>query len=176
MGLATLLMAVLAWLLESWPGWKLLPVHEFLRLDELGSIWTLIGIEFGVFFGIVMLMVTSFESKTVSFQSQIELIRSFRLNIVDCVFLSLCAGLGEEFLFRIAVQHWLTPLPTAVLFVAIHGYIHPRDWDVTKYGLLVLAFIIALSYAVNTQGIWFCVAAHASYDLVLFVYWGRRNS
>lgn len=169
MGLLTLLMAPLAWILQGMPA-----LPGFFRFEELLSAWTLIGIEFGLLFGAIMLIATSVESAKVSFRHQIQLIRSFRLNFLDCVFLSLCAGFGEEFLFRIALQEWLHPLPAAVVFVAIHGYIHLRDWEVTKYGLLVLAFIVVLSYAVNVQGIWFCIAAHASYDFLLFWYWSRR--
>lgn len=169
MGLLTLLMAPLAWLVQGMPA-----LPGFFRLGELTSTWTLIGIEFGLLFGAIMLIATSVESAKVSFRHQIQLIRSFRLSFFDCLFLSLCAGLGEEFLFRIALQEWLHPLLAAVVFVAIHGYIHPRDWDVTKYGLLVLVFIVVLSYAVSVQGIWFCIAAHASYDFLLFYYWSRK--
>jgi uncharacterized protein len=169
MGLLTLLMVPLAWLLQGMPS-----PPAFFRFDELLSVWTLIGIEFGLFFGAIMLLATSVESAKVSFRHQIQLIRSFRLHFLDCVFLSLCAGLGEEFLFRIALQEWLHPLLAAILFVAIHGYIHPTEWEVTKYGLLVLVFIVILSYAVNVQGIWFCIAAHASYDFLLFRYWSTN--
>lgn len=171
MGVLTLLMVPLAWVLQGLP-----PLHDFFRFGELHSGWTLIGIEFGLLFGAIMLLATSAESAKVSFKHQIQLIRSFRLSIIDCLFLSLCAGLGEEFLFRIALQEWVHPLLAAVIFVAIHGYIDPRDWDVSKYGLLILCFIIALSYAVSVQGIWFCIAAHASYDFVLFFHWSRQRS
>jgi uncharacterized protein len=170
MGLVTLLMVPLAWLLQQMP-----PLPEFFRFDELFSAWTLIGIEFGLLFGAIMLIATSAESAKISFRHQIQLIRSFRLNFVDCIFLSLCAGIGEEFLFRVALQEWLHPLLAAVVFVAIHGYIHPKDWEVTKYGLLVLVFIVILSYAINVQGVWFCIAAHAAYDFLLFWYWSRKH-
>lgn len=171
MGLLTLIMVPLAWLLQGMP-----PLNDFFRTNTFFSGWTLIGIEFGLLFGAVMLVATSAESAKVSFRHQIQLIRSFRLSILDCLFLSLCAGLGEEFLFRIALQEWVHPLLASLIFVAIHGYINPRDWEVTKYGLLILCFIIALSYAVYEQGIWFCIAAHAAYDFVLFFHWSRQRS
>ena len=171
MGLLTLLMVPLAWLLQGMP-----PLLEFFRFDELNTAWTLIGIEFGLLFGALMLLATSTESAKISFRHQILLIKSFRLSILDCLFLSLCAGIGEEFLFRIALQEWVPPVLNAILFVAIHGYIHPKDWSVTKYGLLVLVFILVLSFAVYEQGIWFCIAAHAAYDFLLFFHWSRHKS
>ena len=168
LGLITLLMVPLAWLLQGMP-----PVADFFRPDELFVAWTLIGIEFGLLFGTLMLILTATAASKESFGHQIRLIRSFKLTIVDTVFLSLCAGIGEEFLFRVALQEWLHPLLVAVVFVAIHGYINPRDWETTKLGLVLLLFIIALSYAVYEQGLWFCIAAHASYDFLLLIWWSR---
>lgn len=148
---------------------------DFFRLEELFSTWTLIGIEFGLLVGAIMLMVTNSSGER-TFSQQIRLIRSFRLSVIDTIFLSLCAGLGEEFLFRIALQEWFHPLLVSVVFVAIHGYINPRDMNTTRFGLFVLLFIIALGYAVSVQGIWFCIMAHAAYDFILLFYWTRYKS
>ena len=185
MGFATLLMAPLGWLLCGMPE-----ISSFLQLDRVFSVWTGIGIEYGVVFGIFMLIVTNTETARRSFSVQHQLIRSMKLNIFDILFLSLCAGFGEEILFRVAVQQWSindvgeTDGPTkiggrpenfAIAFVAIHGYINPKDLDTTKYGMLVCLFILVLSFAISgEQGLWFCIAAHASYDFVLFYFWGRN--
>lgn len=159
-----------AWLMQGMPDWK-----DFFRLDELFTTWTLIGIEFGLLVGAIMLVATNGMGKQ-TFNQQIRLIRSFRLTVLDTLFLSLCAGLGEEYLFRIALQEWFHPLLVAVFFVAIHGYINPMDMSTTKFGLFVLLFIIALSYAVSVQGLWFCIMAHAAYDFLLLLYWSRYKS
>lgn len=170
MGFATILMAPLGWLLCGMPE-----INGFLQLDRIATIWTGIGIEYGVAFGIFMLIITNTEKARRSFSVQHQLIRSMRLNIVDILFLSLCAGFGEEILFRVAVQQWLHPILATIAFVAIHGYINPMDLETTKYGLLVCLFILVLSYAISgEQGLWFCIAAHASYDFVLFYFWGRN--
>jgi len=183
-------MVPIAWVLQLVVSPSMPPWQEFFRIDELFSTWTLIGIEFGLLFGALMLLITGTDVASQSFGQQIRLIRSFRLTIVDTVFLSLCAGIGEEFLFRGALQdlahywlsgnffpaglqQWLPQLLTSVVFVAIHGYINPRDWDTTKFGLIVLLFIIALSFGVSSQGIWFCIAAHAAYDFLLLIWWSR---
>lgn len=170
LGFATLLMAPLGWLLCGMPE-----ISEFLQLDHITSVWTGIGIEFGIAFGILMLIFTNTETARKSFSMQHQLIKSLRLNLFDILFLSLCAGFGEEILFRIAIQQWLHPVLATIAFVAIHGYINPRDLETTKYGLLVCLFILVLSYAISgEQGLWFCIAAHASYDFVLFYFWGRN--
>lgn len=170
MGFATLLMAPLGWLLCGMP-----PVWNFLQSERIWSTWTAIGVEFGIFTGILMLILTNTETARKSFSVQHQLIKSLRLHVIDILFLSLCAGFGEEILFRIAVQQWLHPILASIAFVAIHGYILPNDWDMTKYGILVCLFITVLSYAVSgEQGLWFCIAAHASYDFVLFHFWGKN--
>jgi uncharacterized protein len=170
MGFATLLMAPLGWFLCGMPE-----IKSFLQVDRIFSVWTGIGIQFGIVFGIFMLIMTNTETARKSFSMQHQLIKSLRLNLIDILFLSLCAGFGEEILFRIAVQQWLPPILASIAFVAIHGYILPNDLETTKYGLLVCLFILVLSYAISgEQGLWFCIAAHASYDFVLFYFWGRN--
>lgn len=175
LGIITLLMLPLSWGILWLFGHKHDPV-AFLRLDELLHVQTLLGLAYGVAFGLLMLWATNTPEAQRSFRRQLQIIRSFRLTVIDCVFLSLCAGIGEEFLFRITLQEWIHPLLNSVIFVAIHGYFDPRDWSVTKYGLLILVFIIGLGYGVGIYGIWSCIIAHAAYDFVLFYAWSRQRS
>ena len=169
MGFLTLLMAPLAWLLCGMPS-----IATFLKWEEIWSVWSGIGIQFGTAFGIFMFAITNNEEARTSFSPQYQLIKSLRLNLFDILFLSLCAGIGEELLFRVAIQQWVHPLIAALGFVAIHGYINPTDWQTTKYGLVITFFIVILSYAITgPQGLWFCVFAHAAYDFVLFYFWSR---
>ena len=98
-----------------------------------------------------------------------NIVRRMRLTVWDCIFLSLCAGIGEELLFRSGVQFYLGPLITSVIFVAIHGYLNPMNWRMSLYGVIVLPFIILLSYGFETEGLWFAISAHFAYDLVLFL-------
>lgn len=103
-----------------------------------------------------------------------KIVRSMNLNLWDCIFISLCAGIGEELLFRSGVQFYLGPIWTSIIFVAIHGYLNPRNWRVSIYGLIVLPFILVISYGFYEFGLWFSIAAHAAYDFVLF--WIISNS
>lgn len=98
-----------------------------------------------------------------------SMVRDMKLTFWDCVFLSICAGVGEELLFRSGVQFYLGPIITSVVFVAIHGYLNPFNWRMSLYGLIVLPFIFLISYGFMEFGLWFAIAAHFSYDLVLFL-------
>lgn len=175
LGIVTLLMLPLSWGILWLFGQKHDPV-AYLRLEELLSWHSLLGLAYGIAFGLLMLWATNTTEARRSFRRQLQIIRSFRLTVIDCIFLSLCAGIGEEFLFRITLQEWIHPLLNSVIFVAIHGYFDPRDWSVTKYGLLILVFIIGLGYGVGAFGIWSCIIAHAAYDFVLFYAWSRQRS
>jgi membrane protease YdiL (CAAX protease family) len=91
------------------------------------------------------------------------------LNVGDAIFLSFCAGFGEELLFRSGMQYYLGIIVTSLIFVAIHGYLNPKNWRYSLYGLLVLPFILLISLGFETFGLWFAIAAHFSYDAVLFI-------
>jgi membrane protease YdiL (CAAX protease family) len=97
-----------------------------------------------------------------------ELIRKSGINLPDAIFLSFCAGLGEELLFRSGVQHYLGIILTSIIFVAVHGYFSLNPPLKSLYGLLVLPFILILGFGFNQWGLWFAVSAHFFYDLVLF--------
>lgn len=168
LGLLTLLMAPLGWILSGIP-----PISDFLQFDNITSVWSLIGVEFGFVFGFFMIVLTNIGSESTSISAQIATIKSLHLTVFELFFLSICAGFGEEILFRLALQEWIHPILAAVFFVAIHGYINPKDWSTTKYGIFVLFFIIVISYALEPLGIWFCIAAHVTYDFVLFYYWSK---
>jgi len=102
--------------------------------------------------------------------SRIEhVVKQMNLSVLDCIFLSICAGVGEELLFRSGFQFYFGPILTSIFFVAIHGYLNPRNWRMSLYGLIVLPFIFLISYGFITYGLWFSIVAHFSYDLVLFL-------
>ena len=67
-----------------------------------------------------------------------------KITRTDALFISFCAGFGEEILFRTGMQHYLGILITSIFFVAIHGYLNPFNWRYSLYGLIVLPFILLL--------------------------------
>ncbi len=88
--------------------------------------------------------------------------------LTDRLFLSVCAGVGEELFFRGALQHWLGVLFTAVLFVAIHGYLDPRDRRMMIYGLFMTAGMMVLGLIADRYGLLAPMIAHTLIDIVLF--------
>ena len=97
-----------------------------------------------------------------------ETLVALKLNFWEGLFLSMCAGIGEELLFRSGIQPLLGPVITSILFIALHGYLNPFNWRFSIYGLIALPFILLISYSVGPFGLWFAIAAHFSYDAVLF--------
>ncbi len=88
--------------------------------------------------------------------------------VSDRLFLSVCAGVGEELFFRGALQHWLGMFITAVFFVAIHGYLDPRDRRMMIYGLYMTASMVVLGWLADQYGLLAPMLAHTLIDIVLF--------
>lgn len=143
-------------------------LSQFIRWDEILKPETILGINLGIVYAFLALLFMGspvFES----LPNRVEhIVRKMRLNIWDAFFLSVCAGVGEELLFRAGIQLILGPWITSVLFVAIHGYLNPTNWRMSLYGLIVLPFIFLISFGYDTFGQWFSIGAHFSYDFVLF--------
>lgn len=144
-------------------------ISELLDLNSFFSIYTINGLIIGILYAllaILLLKSTVFEA----LEDRIEpMIRELNLSYLDMFFLSLCAGIGEELLFRVGVQYYLGPWLCSFIFVAIHGYFNPKSWRKSLYGAIVFPFILLISYGYILFGIWFCIAAHFAYDLLLFI-------
>lgn len=95
------------------------------------------------------------------------LIHNFKLNLWEIVFLSFCAGVGEEFLFRGVIQPYWGIWITAIFFVAIHGYLDPRDKKMMTYGLTMTVIIGLLGYMKIYMGLIAPMMAHFAIDVVL---------
>jgi membrane protease YdiL (CAAX protease family) len=88
--------------------------------------------------------------------------------VSDRLFLSVCAGVGEELFFRGALQFWLGIPLTALLFVAIHGYLDPRDRRMLVYGLFMTVGMMVIGLLANAQGLLAPMLAHTVIDIILF--------
>ena len=144
-------------------------LEQFIQWGEILQPQTILGINLGIVYAFIALI---FMGAPVfdKLPNRVEnLVQNMRLNIWDAIFLSLCAGIGEELLFRAGMQHILGPLITSVIFVAVHGYLNPRNWRMSLYGIIVLPFILLISYGYDHFGQWFSIGAHFSYDLILFL-------
>ena len=147
-------------------GWSL---SDFLAFDDLNSIALGYGIELGIIYAFLATLILAAPIfKQVPLKMD-ELIRSMNLNYLDALFLSVCAGVGEELLFRVGVQYYLGPFFTSILFVAVHGYLNPFNWRMSLYGLVVLPLSFVLGYGYESFGLWFSIAVHFAYDATLFI-------
>lgn len=97
----------------------------------------------------------------------------FRLSFSEVLLISLCAGVGEEMLFRGAIQPLLGIPITSVLFVAIHGYLNPRDWRLSIYGLFMTTGIAWLGYLADSRGLLSAIVGHTIIDVYLLIYLQR---
>lgn len=103
------------------------------------------------------------------------LISSLNLSPFGMLVLSLCAGIGEELFFRAGIQPFLGIWWTAILFVFIHGYLNPRNWRISVYGVVMVMIIAGFGYLFETAGIFAAIIAHAVFDFILFKNVAREN-
>ena len=98
-----------------------------------------------------------------------QLIKESKIQIPDILFLSFAAGVGEEILFRGAIQPFLGIWITAIIFVALHGYLNPSNLRMSIYGILMIVVSAGLGYLFDRYGIISAITAHFFIDVVLFV-------
>jgi membrane protease YdiL (CAAX protease family) len=96
------------------------------------------------------------------------MIASIKMKPADIVFVSFCAGFGEEILFRGAIQPAWGVWITSVVFVALHGYLNPINLKVSIYGLYLLLVIAGIGYMNDYFGLTACDVAHTVIDVYLF--------
>ncbi len=96
-----------------------------------------------------------------------NLISPLRLSPPEIVFISFCAGVGEEILFRGAIQPFFGILLTAVIFVAIHGYLNPSNWRISIYGVFMTIAIVGIGFMTDYFGLLSSIIAHMMIDIIL---------
>ena len=101
------------------------------------------------------------------FKDYSRLLSGFNLNIHEIIFISFCAGFGEEVLFRGAIQQFWGVWVTSIFFVAIHGYLNPKNWKLSIYGIYMTLVIAGIGYGYEYIGIWSAIAAHFAIDVYL---------
>lgn len=141
---------------------------EILQFESFQIIPVGFGLQLGFIYGILALLLMKsriFDDLPMNIE---QVVKRMRLSFLDALLLSLCAGIGEELLFRSGVQFFLDPVTTSIIFIAIHGYLNPLNWRMSIYGLIILPFVLLISYGFEYFGLWFAIAAHFMYDFVLF--------
>lgn len=146
------------------------PLEVMLRSEESLLFQISMGVVVGTILGLMAKQLVSLPFLKPTQGKYARLVQGLKLNHVTVIFVSFCAGFGEELLFRGTLQPLLTIWPTAILFVALHGYLDPRDWRISIYGLFMTLAIALLGYMTEYIGIISACTGHMFIDYVLFQY------
>ncbi len=145
-------------------------LSTILRSESSLTLQLVLGIAIGFIFGFLAKVLISSTLQPHTLRKYAVLVARLKLSNTGIVLLSLCAGVGEELLFRGAIQPLLGVWFTALIFVALHGYLHPKNWRLTIYGVYMTFVIATLGYCADYIGIWTACVAHMVIDIVLFKY------
>jgi membrane protease YdiL (CAAX protease family) len=132
-------------------------------------LWMQLGL--GFVFGIVManagwqIVELPQLKKTKAFFYQI--FHPLKLNALQILLISICAGVGEELFFRGAIQPLLGVWFTAILFVLLHGYLNPFNLPLTVYGVYMTLVIGVMGQFTEHVGIFTAIIAHVVIDYIL---------
>lgn len=97
-----------------------------------------------------------------------KMIISSDIDIQLIFFISFCAGVGEEILFRGVIQPLAGIWITSILFVAIHGYLNPMNWRISIYGVFLTVSIALVGFLSNYLGLTSAIVSHMIIDIILF--------
>jgi len=92
----------------------------------------------------------------------------FNFSLQEILFLSFCAGVGEEIVFRGMIQPWLGILTTSFMFIALHGYMSYSSWPKVIFGLILFAVGTILGVLGEYLGLLSAIVAHIIYDIIAF--------
>ncbi len=96
-----------------------------------------------------------------------RLLSDHKIKLPEIILLSFSAGVGEELLFRAAIQPLLGIWITAFLFIFLHGYLQPKNKPLFMYGLTLFIISAGFGYLMNIFGIAAAISAHFIIDVVL---------
>jgi uncharacterized protein len=96
-----------------------------------------------------------------------RIIANSRFTEFDRIQVSLFAGVGEELLFRGAIQPLIGIWFTSLIFIAIHGYISFRSAGHVLFTLLLFGLSMMLGVLFEVAGLVSAMTAHAVYDYIM---------
>lgn len=143
-------------------GW-----FEYLPGKTAWTIQVAWGIFLGLFWGILAWKLVCIPYLATTRKFFQDIFGPMQLSFGQIIFISFCAGIGEELLFRGAIQPLWGIWITALLFVAIHGYLNPVNLPLSLYGLLMILAIASMGYAAAHTGLLSAVVAHIIIDIIL---------
>lgn len=126
------------------------------------------GVLFGILAGTTAWDIVNSKLINPALNKYKKLIVDLNLKLSTIIFVSMCAGVGEEIMFRGVLQPLLGIWITAILFVAIHGYLNPTDWRLSIYGIYMTLIIAVIGLFTQLFGLTSAMIAHAIIDVILF--------
>ena len=129
---------------------------------------TFAGLIVGIISGTIGWKIISLKFMAPVLNKYIGLISSIDIDLSLFIFISFCAGVGEEILFRGVLQPLIGIWITAVLFVAIHGYLNPVNWRISIYGIYLTLVIGIIGHLTDWLGLTTAIIAHMIIDVILF--------
>lgn len=127
----------------------------------------LIGLGYGLIAALLAWLIISAKQLTPVRHFYGGLIQQVQLTRTDIIYVSVCAGIGEEILFRGALQPLMGIWITSVFFVLIHGYLNPKNIHLFFYGLYMVLAIAGLGYMAQYLGLISSIWAHIVIDIIL---------
>ncbi|NPA34131.1 MAG: CPBP family intramembrane metalloprotease [Chlorobi bacterium] len=129
----------------------------------------IVGISTGIISAIIMGLISSLPVFKEVRETLIPAIKVFSSPPWFAFLVSLFAGVCEELFFRAFLQELIGLIPTAILFVAIHGYYFPKPRAMPLLGILVTFIAVALGLLYEHFGFWAAASMHFAYDFVLLL-------
>ncbi len=160
-----ILFSLLAWVITAFFGPA--PLPEIIQSGAPLPIQLTFGLVLGVIIGLLAWALISLPFFVATKEFFIDIIGPWRLNWLEILLISCCAGIGEELLFRGAIQPHLGIIWTSVLFVVLHGYITPFNGPLSVYGLFMILAISLLGWVCATYGLYLVIVAHTVIDIIL---------
>jgi uncharacterized protein len=103
-----------------------------------------------------------------------RVIKQARFTNFDRIQISFFAGVGEEMLFRGAVQPLLGIWITSIIFIGIHGYFKFTSAAHIIFGVMMFGLSAMLGYLFEYAGLVAAMTAHALYDIIM-LWWANPH-
>lgn len=117
--------------------------------------------------GVSLMKVEALRTISDSF-TVVRIIKKAKLTNKDGFFISLTAGISEEWLFRAALIPLAGLTIASVLFIVVHGYIRFSSAAHLAFAAFMLCLSFALGLLFLYQGIFAAMIAHTVYDMAAF--------
>ena len=164
-GVTVICFPLLGWVINA-----IFSEHSF--WDQFNSTYhiavqLLIGGLYGCFSGLICWLIIRSRLMEATRAKYVDRIKALGLNNIEIILVSICAGIGEEILFRGILQDYMGVVLTSIVFVGIHGYFTTKHWSIFLYGLAMTVIIVGIGFAYVEMGVIAPIVAHTIIDVIL---------